>query len=121
MTVRDRLPPELGFSSSTDGGVPGAGEVVWNLGTLAPKAEKRIRISARCEQLSKMAVNQAVASADPGVTANASAALEVLGLPALQLEVTDVGDPVEVSKHVTYQIKVTNTGSLPVSQVARPT
>ncbi len=52
-------------------------------------------------------------TADPGVQEQAEAELEILGLPAYLLEVRKVGDPVPVGSKMTYQVAVTNTGTLP--------
>jgi uncharacterized repeat protein (TIGR01451 family) len=63
-----------------------------------------------------------VATADPGVQEQAEAALEILGLPAYSLDIRKRGDPVPVGGRMTYEIAVTNNGSLPgtgVEVVAR--
>lgn len=117
VTLRDQLPPEVRFESSTEGGRPGNNEVVWDLGTLKPGEEKSVRVAATCERPAAAAVNRATATADPGQTANGEAAVEILGVPAFAIDVKDVGDPVEVGKRVTYRIAVTNTGSVPAGQV----
>ena len=38
---------------------------------------------------------------------------QVLGIPAILLETADLEDPIEVGKEVVYEIKVTNQGSAP--------
>jgi uncharacterized repeat protein (TIGR01451 family) len=115
--VRDRLPPELRFQSATQGGQPGPGEVLWRLGTLAPHAQRIVQLTTVADKLTPAAVHEAEATADPGLRAQAQASLEIVGIPALRLEVVDEGDPVEVGKTVTYRIEVTNTGSLPAKRV----
>jgi uncharacterized repeat protein (TIGR01451 family) len=60
----------------------------------------------------------AVASADGGLQVRGEApALEILGLPAITLGLTKAGDPAQVGGKVAYKITVTNTGTLPGSQV----
>jgi uncharacterized repeat protein (TIGR01451 family) len=115
--LRNQLPPEVRFQSSTEGGRPGEGEVLWDLGALQPGEEKRVRVTATCERTAVAAVNRATATADPGVTASDQATVEILGVPAFRLEVKDIGDPVQVGQEVTYKVWVTNTGSLPASGV----
>jgi uncharacterized repeat protein (TIGR01451 family) len=116
--IRDKLPPELRFESATQGGQPGAGEVLWRLGTLAPREQRIVQVTTIADKLTPAAVKVVEATADPGLTAQAQASLVIEGIPALHLEIADDGDPVEVGKTVTYRIEVTNTGSLPAKQVA---
>jgi len=116
--VRDRLPPELRFESATQGGQPGAGEVLWRLGTLAAREQRILQVTTIADKLTGAAVQVGEATADPGMRAQAQASLEIVGIPALRMEVVDEGDPVEVGKTVTYRIEITNTGSLPAKQVA---
>jgi uncharacterized repeat protein (TIGR01451 family) len=116
--VRNRLPSELRFESATEGGQPGAGEVLWRLGTIQAREQRILQVTTVAEKVTPEAVTIAEATADPGITATAEGKLEIAGIPALRLEVVDEGDPVEVGKTVTYRIEVTNTGSLPAKQVA---
>jgi uncharacterized repeat protein (TIGR01451 family) len=116
--VRDRLPPELRFESATQGGQPGAGEVLWRLGTLGPREQRILQVTTVAEKLTPSAVQVVEATADPAMRAQAQASLEIAGMPALRMEVVDEGDPVEVGKTVTYRIEITNTGSLPAKAVA---
>ena len=46
-----------------------------------------------------------------GTAKSSSCTTEVVGVPAILLEVVDVEDPVEVGKEAVYDIKVTNQGS----------
>ena len=46
-----------------------------------------------------------------------TAALEIRGLPAVRMKVSDRDDPVDVGKQTGYRIEVTNQGSLPASDV----
>jgi uncharacterized repeat protein (TIGR01451 family) len=87
------------------------------VGTLSAHEEKVVQVTARCAQRSQRLVNAAVVTADPGVQEQAEAGLEILGLPAFSLDVRKVGDPVAVGGKMTYQIVVTNTGSLPATGV----
>ncbi len=117
VVVRDRLPPELVFVSATQPGQLAAGEVVWNVGNLQPREQRLLQVTARCQGLTRSALHQALATADPGLRVEAQATVEILGIPALRLEMRDQEDPVELGKRVTYLIDVTNTGSLPANEV----
>ncbi len=115
--VRDKLPPELEFVSATQGGQVVAGEVVWNLGDLKPREERSLQLTTRRLNLSKSAVQFVTATAEPGLRKDTQAALEIFGLPALRVEMVDRGDPAEVGKRVGYDIKITNQGTLPATDI----
>jgi uncharacterized repeat protein (TIGR01451 family) len=118
VVVRDQLPPELALVSATEGGQSPDGRiVVWNLGTLQPRQERVLQVTARCLTLARRAVATATATADPGLQVQAETAVEIRGVPAYKLEVVDTDDPVEVGAKTTYKIAVTNQGTLPGSQV----
>jgi uncharacterized repeat protein (TIGR01451 family) len=117
VVVRDRLPPEVSFGSASDGGQVVNGEVEWRIPVLQPKEQKSVRVTGKCDGMTREAVTTATASADPGLHADARASVEILGIPAYRLQVAANGDPVEVGKRLTYQITVTNTGSLPANKV----
>jgi uncharacterized repeat protein (TIGR01451 family) len=115
--VRNVLPPELIAQSWTEGGKPGTGEVVWDIGELKPREQRTLSVKTRSEKLVKGAINRVIATATPGLTASDQVSVDVFGLPGLQLEVIDVGDPVQVGKTVKYLIAVTNTGTTPATQI----
>jgi uncharacterized repeat protein (TIGR01451 family) len=119
LVIHDKLPPELKFSSAGDDGLLlSSGEVEWKVGTLQPQEAKVVKLTTNCVKMAKEAVNVAVATADAGVRQEARASVEIVGIPAYRLQVEARGDPVEVGKRMTYQITVTNTGSLPANRVA---
>jgi uncharacterized repeat protein (TIGR01451 family) len=115
--LRNVLPPEVNFQGSTGGGQPGAGEVSWDLGTLAAGEQKSVRVTGTCASPAAAAVNRATATAEGGITAGDQAALEIVGVAGLSLKRVDKGDPVAVGKRVTYQVEVSNTGSAPAADV----
>jgi uncharacterized repeat protein (TIGR01451 family) len=119
VVVRDQLPPELSFVQATQGGQLASGnQVVWNLGTLQPRDTQRVQVVTRAEQLTPRAVNVTSVTADPGITERAEAVIEIRGAPALRLEALDTKDPVEVGDTTTYEISVTNTGTLPANGIS---
>lgn len=115
--VRDRLPAELGFVSASDGGAFAAGEVVWNLGNLGPRAEKTLTLTARAQAVAKAAAQNITVTADGGIRADKGAALEIFALPALKTTLVDAGDPVEVGKKVLYTFEIVNTGTAPADKI----
>jgi uncharacterized repeat protein (TIGR01451 family) len=117
VVVRDRLPPELTFVSASDGGQLTDSEVEWKIPALQPKEEKVLKLSTRCNQITREAVNVAVATTDSGLRLESKASLEILGAPAYEFKVTPDGDPVEVGKQMSFEITVKNTGSLPANKV----
>ncbi|GMU83335.1 MAG: large cysteine-rich periplasmic protein OmcB [Planctomycetota bacterium] len=92
-----------------DGGQTSAGKVAWNLGTLAPKASRKVSLTLKCNDIGKK-VNNATVEAYCAKAA-ASLPFEVRGIPAVLLEVVDEPDPIEIAGIVTYTIEVTNQGS----------
>ncbi len=117
VVVRDRLPAELEFVSASAPGQFVAGEVVWNLGVLKGREERVLQLTTRGLDLTKAAVQNVTVTAEPGIRKDAQAALEIFGLPALRTEMFDRGDPAEVGKKVTYEISITNQGTLPATDI----
>jgi uncharacterized repeat protein (TIGR01451 family) len=117
VVVRDQLPADLAFVRATEGGQASESQVVWNIGALQPREQKLLKVTTNCLRITEKALNVAVASADPGLQAQAEAAVEIRGLPAFRMEVGDRDDPIEVGGRTTYDIRVTNQGSLPGNQV----
>jgi uncharacterized repeat protein (TIGR01451 family) len=117
VTLRDTLPAEVAFQAASDGGQVVGGQVVWSLGALQPGEQKAVRVETKCAKLAPQAVNVVTATADPGVQVQDEARLEIRGLPAFKMEVSDLDDPVEVNGKTTYKVEVTNQGTLPGQQV----
>jgi uncharacterized repeat protein (TIGR01451 family) len=118
VTVHDQLPPELKFVSASQGGGLVNNEVVWAVGALQAGEQKTLQVKTTSVQKTPQALNVAVATADPGgLTVQATAPIQIMGLPAFRLEVQDIEDPIEVGGKTTYRIDVLNTGTLPGTQV----
>jgi uncharacterized repeat protein (TIGR01451 family) len=117
VVVRHMLPQELTFQSADQGGKLGTGEVVWNLGALQPGEQRVLQMTARCEKLAGAAASIVAVTGEPGVRAEQQTTLEILGVPALSFRFVNSPPPVEVGKMTFYQLEVTNTGSLPATQV----
>jgi uncharacterized repeat protein (TIGR01451 family) len=115
--VRDRLPPELEFEAASDNGQANLGEVTWNLGTLEPRSQRVLIVKAKATRPVPAAVQIIAATADPGLNQQTQKALEIVGLGALDTNLTDLDDPLEVGKVGKYQLEITNRGSAPISNL----
>lgn len=115
--VRNVLPPELTPKKWTDGGQPQAGEVVWNIGTLAPREVKTLGVTTVGDKLVTGAVNRVVATAAPALMASDQVNFDIYGLPGLHMEVSTREQPIFTGKTVQYAITVTNTGVAPATLV----
>ena len=107
--VTDTLPAGAAFVDATEGGRMAGGKVVWNLGTLEPKASKKLGLTLRAT--TAMTVKNVVDATATCTKATAEATTEIKGIPAILLECIDLEDPIEVGSNETYLIKVTNQGS----------
>lgn len=111
-TVVSVVVPEGASVASVDNnGAVRPGGVTWQLGELAPGAERTVSLDLSGTQ---QAVIQTVAAARADCVvedASVSVATELEGIPALLMEVVDLIDPVTVGDETTYVITVTNQGS----------
>lgn len=87
-----------------------SGKLLWKLGTLAPNASKKVRVSYIPTQAGTFTA-KATATAYRANDVSATVTTSVTGISAALLEVVDVDDPVEVGSRTTYLIRVTNQGS----------
>ena len=117
VVVKDKLPRELQFVNAGQGGQLTAGEVVWNLGNLNPREERTLQLSTVGQELTEAAVQNVTATADPGLRKDAQAALKIFGLPALRTEFVQQGGPVQIGNKITYDLKITNQGTLPANDI----
>ncbi|MCK6500262.1 MAG: hypothetical protein L6Q38_12385, partial [Nitrospira sp.] len=98
------------------GGVFSDGRVTWTVGAMSPGASK-----ALCATMTSAAPGTlsfaptASGSCAPPVQSRCEA--QVAGIPAVLLEVIDLADPIEVGNPVTYEIRVTNQGTAPLTQI----
>lgn len=110
------IPAGAEFVRASSGGVPGAGNVSFNVGDLNPGQERSITVSflQRMKGTMRAAATATAACAEPVSTACET---NYLGIPAILLEVVDLVDPVEVGQTTTYRITVTNQGSASDSNI----
>jgi uncharacterized repeat protein (TIGR01451 family) len=107
------------FRSASNGGVFDAqsGDVVWNLGNLAVGEERIVKITAYASRPATQAVLTARLSGGPNVNVDRGSSIEILGVPALKVDVRGDASPVDVGGRVTYTVQITNQGTLPLDQV----
>ncbi|HMC90564.1 MAG TPA: DUF11 domain-containing protein, partial [Gemmataceae bacterium] len=103
IVVTNPVPAGLSFQSASDGGQLAGSQVQWRLGTLAPGAEQKLDIVFLAQKIARIC-NQAMATADRGLSKQAEFCTEFLGMPALSLVVQDTDDPVETGGTTAYLI-----------------
>lgn len=110
------VPSGARVSSKTDRAVIAAGQLTWEIPDLQPNKGKKVCAVFKSSQPATLAF---APMATGSATASVSSACETkaVGVPAILLEVIDEGDPIEVGQEVSYEIKVTNQGSAPGTNI----
>ncbi|HEY1379102.1 MAG TPA: hypothetical protein VGF55_20035 [Gemmataceae bacterium] len=118
VTVADVLPAGFKFVTADGGGQhDGATRTVsWFLGEVGPGQMREVNVEVMCVATGEFA-QKVAAQASRGLKVEGEAATRVEGLSALQVEVSDLEDPVEVNGEVVYEVRVTNTGSVTETDV----
>ncbi|MGL4421697.1 MAG: hypothetical protein ACRCZF_13605 [Gemmataceae bacterium] len=128
------VPEGMEFVSASDQGIYTAANrtIVWKLNTLPQNTTKPVSFKLRASSMfegSIRTVAQSMRATVPteGVVragtlakvleSKADTTIRAEGMPALRFEVIDVEDPVEVGKEALYEVKVTNTGTAPCTNV----
>ena len=117
------FPEGLEFVSASDSGnyEPGSRTVTWNMGALAASGKKTLTFKLRAGVAGKIEVRTIAASPmkvdDKPLDVKSSTVLQVDGVPAVAFEVVNLDNPAEVSKEVTYEIRVLNQGTCPLTNV----
>lgn len=94
---------------TSPGSQSAGGHMTWNLGTIEPGGSRNVSMTVTPKQIGTIQNN--VTAKAYCADASASASTQVLGIPAILLEVVDNDDPIEVNANETYDIIVTNQGS----------
>ncbi|MCA9296072.1 MAG: DUF11 domain-containing protein [Phycisphaerales bacterium] len=115
-TISDSIPAGLTFMSASDGGRVQNGQIVWNVGSLAPRASKTVSAQLSAGQAGTYR-NTASANADCADAVTDGCETVVTGIPAILLEVVDDPDPIRIGTETTYTITVTNQGSAPDNNI----
>lgn len=105
------IPPETSVISSNPESIALPGQLKWELGALEPGAIRDLLVQFRSSATGTASFEAAAVGAC-ATTASTRCETKVLGIPAILLEVIDLDDPIEVGKPVTYEIRVTNQGTL---------
>jgi uncharacterized repeat protein (TIGR01451 family) len=103
-------------TDATDGGVYAAGRVTWVLSNFESSASKKVCATVAMRELGVLPFT-ATARGISAKLVQTDCATKIIGIPAILLEVVDLDDPIEVGKDVTYEIKVTNQGSAPGTNI----
>jgi uncharacterized repeat protein (TIGR01451 family) len=114
--VASPVPPKTSLVSAGQGGKLVDREVQWQVGTLAAGETRQLELELRAVSAGTTC-NHVRASADRGLAADAEACTELLGVPALLLELVDTEDPIEVGAETKYIVIVRNQGTLPATNV----
>jgi uncharacterized repeat protein (TIGR01451 family) len=115
VTVSESLPS--GFKVSVpDGGVQAGDKLTWQVGDLAPGAEKSFHFWGSTSAVGPL-VHKVEATGDRNTKASGQCVTAIEGIPGLRMELVDSVDPVEKGGEITYEIKVTNTGTKADSDV----
>ena len=105
-------PAEAALAGATVQNDSTNGSSVWTITNLQAGAAKLVCATFISRQPALLAFN-ATAQGTSGSVAQTRCNTQVAGIPAILLETADLEDPIEVGKEVVYEIKVTNQGSAP--------
>jgi uncharacterized repeat protein (TIGR01451 family) len=114
--VEDSVPEGVSSVQASAGANLAGTKLVWNLGTIAPNSSKTLNISYIPTKAGTL-MNDASAKAYCAEPVTASMKTVVTGIPAMNMEVVDLEEPVRVGSRVTYMIRVTNQGSAPATNI----
>ncbi len=109
------LPEGVRVVRTTEDGIAEPGRVTWNISSLAPAATRQVCATLGMRQPASLEFT--ASAANNGRSVQSSCATRVLGVPAILLEVVDMEDPVEVGKEIIYEIRVTNQGTAPGTNI----
>lgn len=114
--VTINYPTSASFVRSSAGGIAGAGQVVWSLGSLDMGESQTVSLTLSSAQIGAVRTSATV-NASCAEAASDTCTVEFKGIAAILLEVIDIEDPVEVGQQTTYVIRVTNQGSAPDTNI----
>ncbi|MEZ6143708.1 MAG: hypothetical protein R3B84_24350 [Zavarzinella sp.] len=112
------FPEGLEFVSASDGGnyEPGTRTVTWNLGAQPAGSAKKVTVTARAGIAGNLAV-RSIAQAGTRLQSKAECLIQVDGVPAVNFEIINVDNPAEVGKEITYEVRVINQGTSPLTNL----
>jgi hypothetical protein len=111
--LTDVMPNGMKFLTADSGGQHdfATRTVKWFVGEIGPGQSKEVKIEVMAENIGEQ-VHKFSAVAARGLKAEKEVATAVEGLSAILMELVDLDDPIEVGSDTTYEIKITNTGSI---------
>jgi uncharacterized repeat protein (TIGR01451 family) len=118
VTITDAVPAGLRVLSATHGGRhdPAGRTVTWFVGEVPPGQSREVQLEVQAADAGDHR-QQAAATGARGLNARAEVVTHVEGLSALLVELVDTEDPIEVGSDTCYEVRVTNTGSKPETDI----
>jgi uncharacterized repeat protein (TIGR01451 family) len=112
VTITDVVPQGMRFHAASAGGQLEAASrtVSWKVGDVLPGQSREVTLDAVAVTAGDHR-HQAAATAARGLRTEGEISTHIDGLSALQMELVDLEDPVEVGAEMSYEVRVTNTGS----------
>jgi uncharacterized repeat protein (TIGR01451 family) len=112
VTLSDIVPAGFKVVGATDGAHHdfATRTVVWFLGDIAAGESKEVKLDLLAINPGEYK-NQGVATAARGLRATSDIFTRIEGLPGLQMELVDLEDPVEMGKEMSYEVRLSNTGT----------
>jgi len=112
VTLNDAMPTGLKFMQADMGGRHdfATRTVSWFLGEIGPGQSREVNMEVMCIESGEF-THKLTAQAARGLKVEGEMTTRVEGLSAIQLEVVDLEDPVEINGETIYEIRITNTGS----------
>lgn len=118
VVVEDTVPEGVVTVKATEGAQVSESntKLTWKLDSLAPNTSQTFRISYTPTQPGVI-TNSASASSYCAQSVSSAVRTVVTGIPAVNLEVADLEDPVRIGNRATYVVTVTNQGSAPLTNI----
>jgi uncharacterized repeat protein (TIGR01451 family) len=118
VNLSDVLPAGFKFLTASDGGIhnPATGNVTWHIGELGANQTKEVHVEVLATEPGDHK-HRVAATGAHGLKSENELATRVEAASALLLEVADTEDPIEVGAETTYEIRVTNTGAKPETEI----
>ncbi|MBP7827215.1 MAG: DUF11 domain-containing protein [Verrucomicrobia bacterium] len=110
------IPEGATLVRTTEGGNAAEGRAIWELANLQPGTPRQVCANLAMRQPGVLSF-RATADSPGAASATTACATRIAGIPAILLELVDLEDPIEVGHEITYEIKVTNQGSAPATNV----
>ena len=115
-TVTLPIPEGARHVGATEGSVSAPDQLTWKIPNLASNTPYPLCAVFTLRQPGSMSF-AATAGGHLSEVVHASCSTRIAGIAAILLEVVDLEDPIEVGQQATYDIKVTNQGSAPGTNI----